>query len=673
MFQFAHEHAARSRNFGDELLEVLALAVFVAETVEVRAVVGPVGEEEAGNLRVALQGRDLVCLALDRNAVHVVAERFEVAPDRESGFLDEGLDVGEEVLEGLLVLGAARSDDAGRLGGQQRVVRERHEHLVVDVDRAFFAVLELAVAESGIRDLQFFFLVGFLVEAVGEVVRIAGVRAQARVDAQRGILRDAVDRDGKELAGILVEMSFVVDENAVQVADGWAAHVDRANRVQELVTVLQHERSVFGTHDPGDDARVVVLFADDVVDELLCDFKALGRRPHGVDREFLEHQEADFVADVERFVAERGAAAADSVETGVLDGFEVLAELVVGGSPEAAFAPLLVVAESLDLENLVVQVEVALDAVELAEGESPHDGEAEVVALALAALVFHGGFDGEHVRLFEAPDALVALPVLDGEYETLRGVFAVELYAVLEEFVDIAARVAHDEAQAGRAAARVVEREFHGDAFLVHVRFHAHVLDKGGVAEDEVDVTENTSERVLQPRFADRHFGGVDVAVVGAFAAFAAEVDTAVRGAHVGDADAKNVFTGELDGLLGFEDEGGIGAEMRAKELTVEPDGGMGGDAAETQENPLGDLFFVVDGESFEIIGAILRHQEFFEIPFPDVRNLHGFGISGICRVPAVRNAQVVGVPNHFPIAVEAHNLAHSSVLYEILSVKIEF
>ena len=77
--------------------------------------------------------------------------------------------------------------------------------------------------------------------------------------------------------------------------------------------------------------------------------------------------------------------------------------------------------------------------------------------------------------------------------------------------------------------------------------------------------------------------------------------------------------------------------------------------------------------ESFEIIGAIWRHQEFFEIPFPDVRNLHGFGISGICRVPAVRNAQVVGVPNHFPIAVEAHNLAHSSVLYEILSVKIEF
>ena len=502
-------------------------------------------------------------------------------------------------------------------------------------------------------------LVGFLVEAVGEVVRVACVRAQARVDAERGVLRDAVDGDGQELAGVLVEVALVVDEDAVQVADGRAAHVHGANGVQELVAVLQHEGAVLGTHDPGDDARVVVLLADDVVDKLFRDFEALGGRPHRVDREFLEHQEADFVAKVERFVAQGGAAAADGVESGRLHGFEVLAEFLVGGGPEAAFAPLLVVAEALDLENLVVQVEVALDAVELAEGERPHHGEAEVEALVLAALVFHGRLDGEHVGLFEAPYALVALPVLDGENEALRSVFAVELDAVLEEFIDFAAGVPHDKTQARRASARVVEREFHGHAFLVHVRFHAHVLDERRVTENEVHVAEDSSERVLEPRFAHGHLGRVHVAVVGPFAAFAAEVDTAIGGAHVGNAHAKDVLAGELDGFLGLEDEGGVRAEVRAQELAVQPYGGMGGNSAETQENTLGNLFFVVNRESFKVIGAILRHQEFFEFSFPDVRDLYGFGVFRIGGVPAVGNSQIFGVPDHFPIAVKAHNFVH--------------
>ena len=74
VFQFADEHAARCRDFTGERLDALGLSVFVVETAKVCAVVGPLIEEETGNLRVALEGGNLVILALEGNAVDIGVE-----------------------------------------------------------------------------------------------------------------------------------------------------------------------------------------------------------------------------------------------------------------------------------------------------------------------------------------------------------------------------------------------------------------------------------------------------------------------------------------------------------------------------------------------------------------------------------------------------------------------
>ena len=141
---------ARSRDFLDETVEALAHAVFVAQAVEVRAAVRPLVQEETCNLRVALEGGNLVELALQRDAVCVGDEALVVLPDRKVAF-DERLDVLDERLDVLLGLAAARACDVRRIGGQERVVPQGHEHLVVDVAcHIFFFVLEVAVAKARI-------------------------------------------------------------------------------------------------------------------------------------------------------------------------------------------------------------------------------------------------------------------------------------------------------------------------------------------------------------------------------------------------------------------------------------------------------------------------------------------------------------------------------------------
>ncbi len=656
VLKFADEDSARSCDFLDERFEALALAVFIAKTAEVCSEVGPVVQEESGNLRVALQGRYLVQLALDGNAVDVFAEFVRTFPHGEVRVFDESFDLLVEVLDCLLVLDAPWTGDGGCLCRKEGVVLEGDEHLVFDAFHRVFVILEVAVAKAGVRHHQFVFV---LVEHVGEVVAVGCVDAELRVDLERRELRNVVVRYREHLSGILVESGFVVDIDAVQVAYGRAAHVNGADGVQELVAVLQHERSVFASEHPDGDARMVVLFPDDVVDEPLCDFDTLGSGPHGVDRKFLEYQKTNLVANVESFVAERCAAAADGVEACLLDGHEVVAELGIVCCPKAAFAPLLVVAHALDFENLVVQVEVALEAVKFAERESPHDGEAEILFLALGILALHLDFDGEHVRLVRTPNAFVLLPVLDAEGKALRCVFAVELDSVLVPFVHVADGIAHQETQAGLEIAGVVEADFDGDSFLVHVGFDAHVRNKCRVSEDEVHVSENASERILRPGEADRHVAWVYIAVVGTVGAFATEVDAAVGGAHVCDAHAENIFFAELYGLLGFNDKRRVCAKVVAQELSVEPDGGMRGYAFKTQEDSLGDLLFVFDGKALEIIGAVLGHQKFFEFSFPNVGNLNSFSVFRVCRVPAIGDSKVFSVPNHLPIAVKAHNLVH--------------
>ena len=267
VFKFADKHAARGRDFLAEFFEALALAVLVADAAEVGAEVRPLFQEEPGNLRVALEGGNLVELALCRNVAGAFDERGDGVPHGKAGFLDEGFDGLVGVLNSLLVLDAARSLDVGCGVREQGVVLDGYQHLVADIGcGAVFAVLEVAVAETGIGHHQFFFV---LVEAVGEVVRVGGVRGHPRANRERGELRNAVDGDGEELARILAEVAFVVDIDTIEVADSRARHVDRADGVQELVAVLEHERAVLGTEHPGRDTRMVVLFLDDIVDEVL--------------------------------------------------------------------------------------------------------------------------------------------------------------------------------------------------------------------------------------------------------------------------------------------------------------------------------------------------------------------------------------------------------------------
>ena len=121
-------------------------------------------------------------------------------------------------------------------------------------------------------------------------------------------------------------------------------------------------------------------------------------------------------------------------------------------------------------------------------------------------------------------------------------------------------------------------------------------------------MTENAAKRVLLPREAYRHFTRMGVAVVGAVFAFAAEVDTAVGGTHIRDTDAKDVLFADFQGFLRFNDKGSVGSEMSSEELAVKPYGCVRCNSFKTEENTLGDLFFVFDSETLEIEGAILRH-----------------------------------------------------------------
>ena len=244
-------------------------------------------------------------------------------------------------------------------------------------------------------------------------MRVSCARVFTRIDTHRRVLRNAVDRNRDNLARILVEIRLVVEINTVEVANRCTASINRANCVQKLVAVLEHERAVFGTENPSGDTRMVVLVTHHVVDEFLRNFETLRGRTHRVDREFLEDEKTNLVANVESRAAKRGAARTDDVETCRLDCVQVLFESRVLVCPEAAFAPLLVVAHAHELYDGVIDVVVALEAVELAETESFNDREGVFRSLALCRLDFELHFDGEQVRMFRTPDAFVLLPVLD--------------------------------------------------------------------------------------------------------------------------------------------------------------------------------------------------------------------------------------------------------------------
>ena len=239
--------------------------------------------------------------------------------------------------------------------------------------------------------------------------------------------------------------------------------------------------------------------------------------------------------------------------------------------------------------------------------------------LFLACLEFHLEFNSINIGVFGTPLELVALLFLDFENKTLGHVFLVELQVVHELLVNVAIGVAHEHAEPGLESARVVECEFAGDSFGVGVRFQLDIRNKGGGAQNQVHMTENASERILVPGETDREFARMSVAVVCAVSTFATEVDSAVGGAHIGDSYAKNVFFADFEGFLKFNGKGGVGTEMRAQELSVEPEGGMRSNAFEPQENALCDLLFFVDGESLEVEGAILRHKKFVKRFFPNI------------------------------------------------------
>ena len=128
----------------------------------------------------------------------------------------------------------------------------------------------------------------------------------------------------------------------------------------------------------------------------------------------------------------------------------------------------------------------------------------------------------------------------------------------------------------------VVEGNVNGNPFLVHIGFHMQVADVGGTAENQVHMAENSSKGVLGPGEAYGHFARVYKTIVSAIFAFASKINAAIGIAHVGDSDAKDVFSRGLYGLLGFKGKGGVGAKMGTQADSVEPDGGMGGDSFET-------------------------------------------------------------------------------------------
>ena len=229
MFEFADEHAARSRDFAGKILQAFGLSIFVHDTAEVRAVVRPLVEEESCNLRVALESGNLVVLALERDAIDIGVERFKVRPNRKLAVFNERFHGLEFVLDSLLALDATRTGDGGRTFREQSIVLERHQDLVFDiVQNRFFFVLEVAVAKARIGHHEFRV---FLVEHVGEVVRISGTRIFTRVHSHCGVLRNAVDRCRDNLARILVEVRFVVEINTVEVANRRTASINRADGV----------------------------------------------------------------------------------------------------------------------------------------------------------------------------------------------------------------------------------------------------------------------------------------------------------------------------------------------------------------------------------------------------------------------------------------------------------
>ena len=174
MFKLADEHAARGRNGSGKALESLGLSVFIGKAAKVRTVVRPLVNEETCNLRVALESGNLVVFALEGYAVDIGVERFEVRPNRKLLVCDERFYGLELVLDGLLALDAARTGDGGCALREKRVVLERHQDLVLDIvqNRLFF-VLEMTVAKARVRNHEFQV---FLVQHVGEVVRVGGAR-----------------------------------------------------------------------------------------------------------------------------------------------------------------------------------------------------------------------------------------------------------------------------------------------------------------------------------------------------------------------------------------------------------------------------------------------------------------------------------------------------------------
>ena len=187
-----------------------------------------------------------------------------------------------------------------------------------------------------------------------------------------------------------------------------------------------------------------------------------------------------------------------------------------------------------------------------------------------------------------------------------------------------------------------------------------NVRDKCGITENQIDVTADTAIRILRPGQAHRHFARVSVAVVCSFLAFAAKVNAAVRCAHVGHADAENVFFAELNGLLRFYDKGRVCTEVVAEELAVKPNGGVRRNLFKTEENALCDLLFVVNRKSLKVERAVLGHQKLVKSSFPDVGHANSLCFFRIRCIPTIGDAGIFCVPDHLPVAIKANNFAHS-------------
>ena len=168
----------------------------------------------------------------------------------------------------------------------------------------------------------------------------------------------------------------------------------------------------------------------------------------------------------------------------------------------------------------------------------------------------------------------------------------------------------------------------------------------------------DTAEGVLVPGKPDRHFAGVSVTVVGAVFAFTSKVNAAVCCTHVGHSNAQDILFAELDGLLRFKRKGSVGSKVGSQADTVEPDSGVGGNAFKAEENALGYEFVIVQGETLEVESAVLGHEQLVKRSFPDVGNIHGFGVGRVGCVPAVGNSGIFRIPLHLPVAIECIGVA---------------